>query len=37
VSGGIIRTGKLSPSRPGISTEDKEAYFNSIGICIYSQ
>lgn len=27
VSGGIIRTGKLSPSRPGITTEDKEAYF----------
>jgi len=27
VSGGIIRTGKLSPSRPAITTEDKEAYF----------
>lgn len=27
VSGGIIRTGKLSPSRPGITTEDKEGYF----------
>lgn len=27
VSGGIIRTGKHSPSRPGILTEDKEAYF----------
>ncbi len=27
VSGGIIRTGKLSPSRPGISSQDKEAYF----------
>lgn len=27
VSGGIIRTGKLSPSRPGITTADKEAYF----------
>ena len=27
VSGGIIRTGKRSPSRPGITTEDKEAYF----------
>lgn len=27
VSGGIIRTGKLSPSRPGILSEDKEAYF----------
>ena len=27
VSGGIIRTGKLSPSRPGITAEDKEAYF----------
>jgi 2,4-dienoyl-CoA reductase-like NADH-dependent reductase (Old Yellow Enzyme family) len=27
VSGGIIRTGKLSPSRSGIATEDKEAYF----------
>jgi 2,4-dienoyl-CoA reductase-like NADH-dependent reductase (Old Yellow Enzyme family) len=29
VSGGIIRTGKLSPSRPGITTEDKEAYFKN--------
>jgi len=27
VSGGIIRTGKLSPSRLGITTEAKEAYF----------
>ncbi|MDD3815377.1 MAG: NADH:flavin oxidoreductase [Desulfocapsaceae bacterium] len=27
VSGGIIRTGKLSPSRPGITLQDKEAYF----------
>ncbi|MCI5165963.1 MAG: NADH:flavin oxidoreductase [Candidatus Electrothrix sp. GM3_4] len=27
VSGGIIRTGKLSPSRPGITTQEKEAYF----------
>jgi len=27
VSGGIIRTGRLSPSRPGITAEDKEAYF----------
>ncbi len=27
VSGGIIRTGKLSPTRPGITTESKEAYF----------
>jgi 2,4-dienoyl-CoA reductase-like NADH-dependent reductase (Old Yellow Enzyme family) len=27
VSGGIIRTGKLSPSKPGISSEAKEAYF----------
>ncbi|MDD2335123.1 MAG: NADH:flavin oxidoreductase, partial [Geobacteraceae bacterium] len=27
VSGGIIRTGKLSPSRPGITTEAEEAYF----------
>jgi len=27
VSGGIIRTGKLAPSRPGINTVDKEAYF----------
>lgn len=26
VSCGIIRTGKLSPSRPGITTEEKEAY-----------
>ena len=27
ISGGIIRTGKLSPSRPGITTVDREAYF----------
>lgn len=27
ISGGIIRTGKFSPSRPGITTADKEAYF----------
>ncbi|RWX47431.1 2,4-dienoyl-CoA reductase [Candidatus Electrothrix aarhusensis] len=27
VSGGIIRTGKLSPSRPGITSQEKEAYF----------
>ena len=27
VSGGIIRTGQLSPSRPGITTVEKEAYF----------
>jgi len=27
LSGGIIRTGKLSPSRPGITSQDKEAYF----------
>ena len=27
MSGGIIRTGKLSPSRLGITTMDKEAYF----------
>jgi 2,4-dienoyl-CoA reductase-like NADH-dependent reductase (Old Yellow Enzyme family) len=27
MSGGIIRTGKLSPSRPGIVTVEKEAYF----------
>ena len=27
ISGGIIRTGKLSPSRPGITSQDKEAYF----------
>lgn len=27
VSGGIIRTGTLSPSRPGIITHEKEAYF----------
>ena len=26
-SGGIIRTGKLSPSRPGVTSLDKEAYF----------
>ena len=29
VSGGIIRTGKLSPSRPGITSQDKEAYFRN--------
>lgn len=28
VSGGIIRTGKLSPSRPGITKESREAYFS---------
>ncbi len=27
LSGGFIRTGKLSPSRPGINSQDKEAYF----------
>ena len=27
VSGGIIRTGRLSPSKPGINTESREAYF----------
>lgn len=27
ISGGIIRTGKFSPSRPGITTADREAYF----------
>ncbi len=27
VSGGIIRTGKRSPSRPGITNAEKEAYF----------
>jgi 2,4-dienoyl-CoA reductase-like NADH-dependent reductase (Old Yellow Enzyme family) len=27
VSGGIIRTGNLAPSRPGITTVEKEAYF----------
>lgn len=27
VSGGVIGTGKLSPSRPGISSMEKEAYF----------
>jgi 2,4-dienoyl-CoA reductase-like NADH-dependent reductase (Old Yellow Enzyme family) len=27
VSGGILRAGKLAPSRPGISTKDQEAYF----------
>ncbi|MDU9047487.1 MAG: NADH:flavin oxidoreductase [Candidatus Electrothrix sp. Rat3] len=27
VSGGIVRTGKLSPSRPGITNQEKEAYF----------
>lgn len=32
VSGGIIRTGKLSPNRPGISTVDKEAYFKDYAL-----
>jgi 2,4-dienoyl-CoA reductase-like NADH-dependent reductase (Old Yellow Enzyme family) len=27
LSGGFIKTGKLSPSRPGINSRDKEAYF----------
>ncbi len=27
LSGGLITGGKLSPSRPGINSEDKEAYF----------
>lgn len=27
LSGGFIKTGKLSPSRPGINSQDKEAYF----------
>ncbi len=27
LSGGFIKTGKLSPSRPGINLVDKEAYF----------
>jgi 2,4-dienoyl-CoA reductase-like NADH-dependent reductase (Old Yellow Enzyme family) len=27
ISGGIVRTGKLSPSRPGITTQEREAYF----------
>ena len=27
LSGGFIRTSKLSPSRPGINSADKEAYF----------
>jgi 2,4-dienoyl-CoA reductase-like NADH-dependent reductase (Old Yellow Enzyme family) len=27
LSGGVIRTGKLSPSRPGINSQAKEAYF----------
>ena len=27
LSGGIIRTGKLAPSRPGIHSEDREAYY----------
>jgi 2,4-dienoyl-CoA reductase-like NADH-dependent reductase (Old Yellow Enzyme family) len=27
LSGGFIKTGKLSPSRPGIISQDKEAYF----------
>ncbi|NOZ83767.1 MAG: NADH:flavin oxidoreductase [Epsilonproteobacteria bacterium] len=29
LSGGLIRTGKLSPSRPGINSVDKEAYFKN--------
>ena len=27
LSGGFIKTGNLSPSRPGINSQDKEAYF----------
>ena len=27
LSGGFIKTGKLSPSRPGINSQDKEAYY----------
>lgn len=32
VSGGIIRTGRLSPSRPGISSVEKEAYFKDYSL-----
>ncbi|HFQ80641.1 MAG TPA: NADH:flavin oxidoreductase [Desulfobacterales bacterium] len=31
LSGGFIKTGKLSPSRPGINSQDKEAYFQKYG------
>ena len=31
LSGGLITGGKLSPSRPGINSEDKEAYFKEDG------
>lgn len=37
VSGGIIRTGKLSPSRPGISTQEKEAYFREYAQCFKAE
>jgi 2,4-dienoyl-CoA reductase-like NADH-dependent reductase (Old Yellow Enzyme family) len=32
VSGGIIRTGKLAPSRPGITARSKEAYFKDYAL-----
>jgi 2,4-dienoyl-CoA reductase-like NADH-dependent reductase (Old Yellow Enzyme family) len=32
VSGGIIRTGKLAPSRPGITAVSKEAYFKDYAL-----
>lgn len=32
ISGGVIGTGKLSPSRPGISNVEKEAYFKDYAV-----
>ncbi|MCB2184213.1 MAG: NADH:flavin oxidoreductase [Desulfobulbaceae bacterium] len=32
LSGGIIRTGRLSPSRPGITSVGKEAYFKDYAV-----
>ena len=29
LSGGVLVGGKLSPSRPGINSEEKEAYFRN--------
>lgn len=37
LSGGLIKTGNLSPSRPGISSRDKEAYFQKYALEIKQQ
>jgi 2,4-dienoyl-CoA reductase-like NADH-dependent reductase (Old Yellow Enzyme family) len=37
MSGGMQTSGKLSPSRPGISTEDKEAYFREEALAFKKQ